>query len=92
MSTTSTERMRERRRRRARRDVQLTIVLHEDDLAEIAERGYEGASAVTAGARHLGNCHRHLWANLESSRRAKARKTNTRTFFMAVRLLYRRKK
>ena len=45
MSTTSTERMRERHRRRARREVQLTIVLHEDDLAEIAKRGYESAAS-----------------------------------------------
>ena len=46
MSTTSTERMRETRGRRARRDVQLTIVLHEDDVAEIAKRGYEGAAST----------------------------------------------
>jgi hypothetical protein len=44
MSTTSTER--ETRRRRARREVLLTIVLHEDDLAEIANRGYEGAAST----------------------------------------------
>jgi hypothetical protein len=30
-------------------------------------------SAVTAGARHLGNCHRHLWANLDSSRESKGK-------------------
>jgi pimeloyl-ACP methyl ester carboxylesterase len=30
-------------------------------------------SAVTAGARHLGNCHRHLWANLESSRESEGK-------------------
>jgi hypothetical protein len=41
MSTTSTERMREMRRRRARREVQLAIVLQEDELAGIAKRGYE---------------------------------------------------
>ena len=46
MSTTGTERMREIRRRRARREVQLTIVLHEGDLAEIAKRGYEGAAST----------------------------------------------
>jgi hypothetical protein len=28
------------------RNVQLTIVLHEDDLAEIAKRGYEGAAST----------------------------------------------
>jgi hypothetical protein len=46
MSTKSTERMRERHRRGARREVQVTIVLHEDDLAEIANRGYEGAAST----------------------------------------------
>jgi hypothetical protein len=46
MYTTSTERMRERRQRVARREVQLTIVLHKDDLAEIAKRGYEGAAST----------------------------------------------
>jgi hypothetical protein len=38
--------MREIRRRRARREVQLTILLHEGDLAEIAKRGYEGAAST----------------------------------------------
>jgi hypothetical protein len=38
--------MREARRRRARREVPVTIVLHEDDLAEIAKRGYEGAAST----------------------------------------------
>ena len=38
--------MREIRRRRARREVQLTIVLHEGHMAEIAMRGYEGAAST----------------------------------------------
>jgi hypothetical protein len=46
MSTTSTERMREMRRRRARREVQLAIALQEDELAGIAKRGYEGAAST----------------------------------------------
>jgi hypothetical protein len=46
MSTTSTERMGGGRQRRARREVQATIALHEDDLAEIAKRGYEGAAST----------------------------------------------
>ena len=46
MSTSSIDRIRELRRRRARREVQLMIVLHEDDLAEIAKRGYEGATSA----------------------------------------------
>jgi hypothetical protein len=49
MAMTAAERVRavrERRRRRpARREVQLTIVLHDHDLAEIAKRGYESAAS-----------------------------------------------
>ena len=52
MSMTST-RMREARRRRARREVQLTIVLHEHDLAEIAKRGYQSAAPTGLGGQPL---------------------------------------
>jgi hypothetical protein len=48
MPTTSTERMRETRRRRARREVQVTIVLRQDDLATIAKAGPDYLDAVSA--------------------------------------------
>jgi hypothetical protein len=42
MAMTATERVRAVRERRRRREIQLTVVLHQDDLGEIARRGYEG--------------------------------------------------
>jgi hypothetical protein len=44
MSMTATERMRAVRERRRRREIHLTAVLHQDDVAEIAHRGYEDAA------------------------------------------------
>jgi hypothetical protein len=44
MRTTSAKRMRALRARRRRSKLRLMIDLHEDDLREIALRGYEGAA------------------------------------------------
>jgi len=41
MAMTAAERVRAVRERRRRREIQLTAVLHEDDMVEIARRGYE---------------------------------------------------
>ena len=49
MSMTGTDRVRALRERRRRRQIQLTVVLHEDDLGEIARRGY--AEAATTDVR-----------------------------------------
>ena len=46
MRTTSAERMRALRARRRRTKLRLMIDLHEDDLREIALRGYEGAAST----------------------------------------------
>jgi hypothetical protein len=46
MAMTAAERVRAVRERRRRREIQLTVVLHEDDMAEIAKRGYEGAAST----------------------------------------------
>jgi hypothetical protein len=46
MAMTTAERVRAVRERRRRREIQLTVVLHEDDLGEIARRGYEGAAST----------------------------------------------
>jgi hypothetical protein len=45
MGTTSAERMRVLRARRRRGKLCLQVDLHEDDLREIALRGYEGAAS-----------------------------------------------
>ena len=45
MRTTSAERVRVHRARRRRGKLRLTIDLHEDDLRQIALRGYEGAAS-----------------------------------------------
>jgi hypothetical protein len=45
MGATSAERMRTLRARRRRGKLRLTIDLHQDDLREIAVRGYEGAAS-----------------------------------------------
>jgi hypothetical protein len=44
------------RKRRKRNEVQISIVLHKDDIAEIARRGYEGAASTdpTAMAEAVG--------------------------------------
>jgi hypothetical protein len=46
MAMTASERVRAVRERRRRREIQLTVVMHEDDMAEIAKRGYEGAAST----------------------------------------------
>jgi len=46
MAMTATERVRAVRERRRRREIQVTVVLHQDDLGEIARRGYEGAAST----------------------------------------------
>jgi hypothetical protein len=46
MAMTATERVRAVRERRRRREIQLTVVLHQDDLREIARRGYEDAATT----------------------------------------------
>ena len=46
MAMTATERVRAVRERRRRRKIQVTVVLHQDDLREIARRGYEGAAST----------------------------------------------
>jgi hypothetical protein len=46
MRTTSAERMRTLRARRRRGKLRLTIDLHQDNLREIALRGYEGAAST----------------------------------------------
>ena len=45
MSMTATERSRVLRERRAYRKVVLTVVVSEDELAEIAKAGYGGAAS-----------------------------------------------
>jgi hypothetical protein len=47
MAMTAAERVRAVRERRRRREIQLTVVLHEDDLGEIARRGYEARPRPT---------------------------------------------
>jgi hypothetical protein len=51
MAMTAAERVRAVRERRRRREIQLTVVLHEDDLGEIARRGYEGAASTNSKLR-----------------------------------------
>ena len=46
MAMTAAERVRAVRERRRRREIQLTVVLHEDDLREIARHGYDGAAST----------------------------------------------
>ena len=46
MAMTATERVRAVRERRRRREIQVTVVLHQDDLKEIGRRGYEGAAST----------------------------------------------
>jgi hypothetical protein len=46
MAMTAAERVRAVRERLRRREIQLTVVMHEDDLGEIARRGYEGAAST----------------------------------------------
>jgi len=45
MRTTSAKRMRALRARRRRGKLRLEVDLHEDDLREIALRGYDGAAS-----------------------------------------------
>ena len=45
MAVTAMERMRAVRARRRRRTFVLSVEVHEDDLREIALRGYEGAAS-----------------------------------------------
>ena len=40
------ERVRAVRERRRRREIQVTVVLHQDDLREIARDGYDGAAST----------------------------------------------
>jgi hypothetical protein len=51
MATTSAERMRPHRARHRRREVQLTIEVSENDLREIALRGYADAASTNRTAR-----------------------------------------
>jgi hypothetical protein len=53
MRTTSAERMRALRARRRRGKVCVEVDLHEDDLREIALRGYEGAASSDRDGRSL---------------------------------------
>ena len=46
MAVTALERVRAVRERRRRREIQLTVVLHQDDLGEVGRRGYEGAAST----------------------------------------------
>ena len=50
MRTTSAQRMRVHRARRRRGKLRLTIDLREDDLRQIALRGYEGAASSDRNA------------------------------------------
>ena len=50
MRTTSAERMRALRARRRRGKVCVEVNLHEDDLREIALRGYDGAASSDRNA------------------------------------------
>jgi hypothetical protein len=50
MRTTSAQRVRVHRARRRRGKLRLTIDLHEDDLRQIALRGYEGAASSDRNA------------------------------------------
>jgi hypothetical protein len=47
MAMTAAERVRAVRERRRRREIQLTVVMHQDDLGEIARRGYEITANLT---------------------------------------------
>jgi pyridoxal biosynthesis lyase PdxS len=51
MAMTAAERVRAVRERRRRREIQLTVVMHQDDLGEIARRGYEGAASTDRALR-----------------------------------------
>ena len=53
MAMTVTERSRVLRERRARGKVVLTVVLGEDELAEIAKAGYDGADSRDRKAREV---------------------------------------
>jgi hypothetical protein len=46
MAMTAAERVRAVRERRRRREIQLMVVLHEDELREIARRGYDDAATT----------------------------------------------
>ena len=46
MAMTAAERVRAVRERRRRREIQVTVVLHQDDLGEITRCGYEDAATT----------------------------------------------